>query len=109
MINVIYSIFGILVVDLMKWLIIIGSLVVVNVDGLISFGLVVKLNKIILNDSMDLIFKFLKKGEDLLKCFIVNVFMYKVMMKVFENLIENEIEELICLNKKVEILLKKSK
>lgn len=31
------------------------------------------------------------------------------MMKVFENLTENEIEELIRLNKKVETLLKKSK
>ncbi len=35
--------------------------------------------------------------------------MYKAMMKVFENLTENEIEELIRLNKKVETLLKKSK
>ncbi|MBC8832004.1 MarR family transcriptional regulator, partial [Escherichia coli] len=33
----------------------------------------------------------------------------KAMMKVFENLTENEIEELIRLNKKVETLLKKSK
>ncbi|MGJ0468059.1 MarR family winged helix-turn-helix transcriptional regulator, partial [Listeria monocytogenes] len=53
--------------------------------------------------------KLSKKGEDLSKRSTANAFMYKAMMKVFENLTENEIEELIRLNKKVETLLKKSK
>lgn len=108
MINVIYSTPGISVADLTKRLIITGSSVT-NVDGLISLGLVVKLNKTIPNDSMDLTLKLSKKGEDLSKRSTANAFMYKAMMKVFENLTENEIEELIRLNKKVETLLKKSK
>ncbi|EPA5250374.1 MarR family winged helix-turn-helix transcriptional regulator, partial [Listeria monocytogenes] len=109
MINVIYSTPGISVADLTKRLIITGSSAAANVDGLISLGLVVKLNKTIPNDSMDLTLKLSKKGEDLSKRSTANAFMYKAMMKVFENLTENEIEELIRLNKKVETLLKKSK
>ncbi len=67
MINVIYSTPGISVADLTKRLIITGSSAAANVDGLISLGLVVKLNKTIPNDSMDLTLKLSKKGEDLSK------------------------------------------
>lgn len=61
MINVIYSTPGISVADLTKRLIITGSSAAANVDGLISLGLVVKLNKTIPNDSMDLTLKLSKR------------------------------------------------
>lgn len=63
MINVIYSTPGISVADLTKRLIITGSSAAANVDGLISLGLVVKLNKTIPNDSMDLTLKLSKKEK----------------------------------------------
>ncbi|MBC1765434.1 winged helix-turn-helix transcriptional regulator [Listeria seeligeri] len=109
MINVIYGTPGISVAKLTKRLIITGSSAAANIDGLISLGLVVKLNKTIPNDSMDLTLKLSKKGEDLSKRSTANAFMYKAMMKVFENLSKEEVEELIRLNKKVETLLKKCK
>lgn len=108
-INVVYSAPGISVAELTKRLIITGSSAAANIDGLINLGLVVKLNKTIPSDSMDLTLKLSKKGEDLSKRSTANAFMYKAMMKVFENLNESEVKELLRLNKKVETLLKKCK